>query len=164
MRLADGVELVVEALDRAAVRQEGQRLDRVDLRQLLGQLERQARRRIADEPAPDRLALDPLHGERLAAADLAEVHDGPRRADAGGDGRLEHVELLLERERVAMDHADARAPHEQRPPVREVDGPRLLRRAAGKLSQRDDLGAESPGHLLLHADWPPSTTSVCPVT
>src|SRR5437764_9780011 len=164
MRLADGVELVVEALDRAAVRQEGQRLDRVDLRQLLGQLERQARRRIADEPAPDRLALDPLHGERLAAADLAEVHDGPRRADAGGDGRLEHVELLLERERVAMDHADARAPHEQRPPVREVDGPRLLRRAACELTEREDLRAEALGELVLQADWPPSTTSVWPVT
>ena len=164
MRLADRVELVVEARDRVAARQELERLDRVDLRQLFGHLERQARRRIAHEPATDRLALDELHRERLVPVDVAQVRDRPRRANARGDRRLEHVELLLERQRVAVDHAHACSTHEQLATVRELDGPGLLRRAAGELAQLDDLRAEALGELVLHADWPPSTTSVWPVT
>ena len=58
------------------------------------------RRRVADDAAADRLALDALHRERLAPAELAEVRDGPRHADAGRVRGLEHVELVLERERV----------------------------------------------------------------
>ena len=126
MRLADGVELVVEALDRAAARQEARRFDRVDLRQLLGHLEGQPRRRIPDEPAADRLALDAFHCEGFAAADLAEVRNGPRRADTRCDRSVEHLELLLECERVPMDHAHSGAPHEQLAPVGQIDGPRLL--------------------------------------
>ena len=56
---------------------------------------------------------DALHRERLVPVDVAEVLDGARRGDACGDRGLEHLELLLERQRVAVDHADARAAHEQ---------------------------------------------------
>src|SRR5215211_3007292 len=164
MRLSHRVELVVEALDRAAARQKARRLDRVDLRQLVRQLECQARRRVPHEPASDRLALDALHRERLVTADFAQVEDRPRRANARGDGRLEHVELLLERQRVSMDDSHARATDEQFAPVGKIDGPRLLRRSAGELPERDDVRAEAPGELVLQADWPPSTTSVWPVT
>ena len=164
MRLADGVELVVEARDRVAAREKLQRLDRVDLRQLVRHLQRQRLRRIAHEPASDRLAFDELHRERLPPVDVTEVRDRPRRAHACGDGGLEHAELLLERQRVAMDHPHSGSAHEQLAAVRELDRPRFLRRAAGELAQRDDVRAESLAQLLVHADWPPSTTSVWPVT
>jgi hypothetical protein len=164
MRLADGDQLVVEARDRIASREELERLDRVDLRQLVRHLQRQSLRRVAHESAPDRLAFDAHHRDCLPPVDIAQVRDRTRRADARCDGGFEHLELLLERQGVAMDHPHAGAAHEQFAPVGEIDGPRLLRCAAGDLAQLDDVRAEALRQLISHADWPPSTTSVWPVT
>src|ERR687898_106473 len=72
MRLADRVELVVEARDRVAARQEVERLDRVDARELLRELHRQPGRRVADDAAADRLAAHALHRKRLVAVDVTE--------------------------------------------------------------------------------------------
>ena len=101
MRLADRVELVVEARDLVARLEEGQplRRDRVDLRELLRELEVESRRRVLDDPAADRLALDPLHHERLAALDLAEVRDRLGHLHARLVRGAQHLELVLERQR-----------------------------------------------------------------
>ena len=100
MRLADRVELVVEARDLVARLEERQarRWDRVDLRELLRELEVESRRWLLDDPPADRLALDPLHHERLAAFDLAEIRDRLGHLHARLVRRLQHLELVLERQ------------------------------------------------------------------
>ena len=82
--------------------------------------------RPAHDAAADRLSRHALHRERLMPVDVAEILDGTRRGDAGGDAALEHTELLLERERVAVDHADGSATDEERRAVGEIDGPASL--------------------------------------
>ena len=83
---------------------------------------------------------------------------------------------MLEGERVGVDDAAGGTADEQRQLAAggaDVDRPRLLRRAAREQARRPDLHtAEQRGQTLAqlagplghHADWPPSTTSVCPVT
>ena len=183
MGLIDGVELDLEPLEHVARPEERNGLgrERVHLRELVGELTRQrlarcGELRVANDPASDRLALDPLDHERLAAAHVVEVCVRPRHAHAGLVRSLEHAELVLEGERVGVDHTARGPPHEQRQlPVggAHVDRPRLLRRSAGEQPQRPDLVcAEQRGQafaqlvapLAHHADWPPSTTSVWPVT
>ena len=133
VRLAHRVELLVEARHLVARLEERQprRRDRVDLRQLLGQLDVEARRRALDDPAADRLAVDPLHHERLAAFDLAQVGDRLGHLDARLVRGAKHLELVLERERRLVDDAAGGAADQQLASVR-VDRPGLLRRAAGE--------------------------------
>ena len=114
--------------------------------------------------------------DRPSASELVEVGIRPRHPDARLVRRLEDAVLVLERERVGVDHAAGRAAHEQRQPTLggpHVDRPRLLRSSACQQPRRPDLdGAEQRGQALAqlvapfghHADWPPSTTSVWPVT
>ena len=120
MRLADRVELVLEALEHVAGAKERQlgRRDRVHLRELFGELERQrfaalGELRPGDDPPADRLAADALGCERLASAELAEVAVGARHAHARSVGGLEHAVFVLERERVRMDDAPGGTADEQ---------------------------------------------------
>ena len=96
--------------------------------------------------------------------DVPEVRDRARRANAGGDRGLEHLKLLLERQRVAVDHPHACSTHKQLATIAELDRPGFLRGPAGELAQLDDVSAEALRQFVFHADWPPSTTSVWPVT
>ena len=148
MRLAHRVELRLEAHEHVAAAEEGEpvRRDRVDLRELLRELELEARWRRPDDPAADRLALHALHGERLAAAEEAEVGDRSRHLHPGLGCRAEHLELLLERQRLPVDDAAPRAPHEQPLPAR-VHRPRLLRGAAVEQAHRLDRQSEPLGEL-----------------
>ena len=154
MRLVDLVELVHEPLDRRRL-EEREPLGRqgVDLRQLLRHLQRQRLRHgLADDAAPDRLALQPLHHERLAPVDVLDVRDGPRHLDAGLVRRLQDLELVPQRERVPVDHAAARAPDEQ-PLAAGVDCPRLLRRPARqqhRLGDRAEDRLECLAHVCDH--------------
>ena len=75
----------------------------MDLRELLRELEVESRRGLLDDPPADRLALDPLHHERLAAFDLAEVSDRLRHFHSRLVRRLQHLELVLERQRSLVD-------------------------------------------------------------
>ena len=64
----------------------------------------------------------------------------------------EHLELVPQRERVPVDHAAARAPHEQ-PLAAGVDRPRLLRRAARqqhRLGDRAEHRLECLAHVCDH--------------
>ena len=132
MGLAGVVELLDETIHRRLL-EERQAFgrDRVDLRELLRELERQARRHgiHPHDAPPDRLAVDPLHDERLAAVEVGDVADRPRHLHARLVRGLDHGELVGERERVPVDDAAARAPHEELLAA-GVDRPRLLRRAA----------------------------------
>src|SRR5512132_701131 len=112
--IADGVELMLEALDDVSRAKERKPLcgDRVDLRQLVGELGAEAFGRVADDAPADGLALHELHRERLAAAELAQVSDGPGHLDAGLERGLEHLELVLQREGSLVDHPPAGAAHE----------------------------------------------------
>jgi len=73
MRLPNRVELGLEARQDVAAGQERESLgrDRVDLRELLRQLHLEARGRVPDDPAADRLSFHAFHRKRLAAAELA---------------------------------------------------------------------------------------------
>src|SRR5215211_3566257 len=169
MRLADRVQLVLEALEDVAGPEERQPLRRngMDLRGLLRELRLEPRRWIADDSPADGLAVDELHRERLAAAELREVRDGPRHLDARLERRLEDVKLVRQRKRVLVDHPAACAPDEQ-PLALGLHRPRLLRRAAGEQAHRRDAPAQLRRELVsprrYQADWPPSTTRVCAVT
>ena len=144
MRLADLVELLDHPLElRLRQERDARRRDRVDLRELLRHLHRQrsacARELVLlHDPPPDRLALEPLHHERLAPGEIGDVAVRARRLHARLVRRLEHRELVLERERVPVDHAAGRAAHEQ-PLAARVDRPRLLRGAAGEQHGLGDL-------------------------
>src|SRR5215216_3925 len=164
MRLADRVQLVLEAFEDVARPEEGQplRRDRVDLRDLLRELRLEPRRWIADDSPADCLAFDELHRERVPAAELAEVSERPRHLHARLERRLKHVKLVLQRERVLVDHTAAGTPDEQ-PLALGVHRPRLLRGAAGEQMHRVDAAAELRRELVrpgggAQADWPPSPT------
>ena len=90
----------------------------MDPRQLLGHLQPEPGWRALHDAPPDRLARDARHRERLATVDLPEVGDRLRHADTGLARGDEHLELVAQRQRVQVDHAAERAPHEQLPPVR----------------------------------------------
>ena len=127
----------------------------MDLRELLRELQRQrgSRRRelrLLHDPPPDRLAVEPLHDERLAPGEVGDVAVRPRHLHPRLVRGPEHLELVLERERVPVDHADGGAADEQPLPAR-VDRPRLLRGAAGEQDGlRDlDLAAEHLGERSL---------------
>jgi hypothetical protein len=189
VRLPDGVELVLELLQHVPVAEErdGLGIDRVHVRQLVGELQRQrlargGELRPADDPPADRLAVDTRRRKGLTAAELAQVADRARHVHARGVGGLEHAQLVLERKRVGVDDAPGGPPHEQlERPLRpaHVDCPGLLRGAARQqlraleLDRAAEQAGERVAELLrpgrargfaAHADWPPSTTSVCPVT
>ncbi len=51
------------------------------------------------------------------------------------------LKLLLERQRVAMDHPHAGSAHKQLAAIAELDRPGFLRGAAGELAQVDDVSA-----------------------
>ena len=121
----------------------------MDLRQLLRQLDVEPRRRALDDPAADRLAVDPLHHERLAAFDVAEVGDRLRDLHPGLVRRPQHLELVLEGQRRLVDDAAGGAADQQLAPVR-VDRPRLLRRAAGEQHGTLDRGIEGGRERLSH--------------
>src|SRR5262245_7952176 len=171
VRLADRVELIAEALEHVAWAEERHPLgrDRVNLRELLGELEIELRRRLPHDPPPDRLTLDQLHRERLVAAELAQVCDRVRDLDARALRRLQHLELLLERQRCRVNYAHGGASHEQGALVR-LDRPGFLRRTAREEAHRRHPATERvlqfarPGGGAAQADWPPSTTRVWPVT
>ena len=151
MRLADRVELVVEARHLVAGLEERQplRWDRVDLRELLRQLEVESRRRLLDDPAADRLALDPLHHECLTPFDLAEVGNRLGHLDAGLVRGAQHLELVLEGQRPLVDDS-ARGTPDQKLAALRVDGPGLLRRAAGEQHGPLDRSIERSREGVLH--------------
>jgi hypothetical protein len=96
---------------------------------------------LADDAAADRLALQPLHHERLAPCEVRDVLERLRHLHAGAVRSLEDRELVRERERVPVDHAARCPPDEERLAV-GVDGPRFLRRAACEQDRLGDLAAE----------------------
>src|SRR5512132_3021172 len=114
MWLIDRVELVLKALEDVTGREKRQPLgrDRMDLGELLSEIDIEARRWITHDAPADGLALHELHRERLAAAELAQVGDGPGHLDAGLERGLEHLELVLQREGSLVDHPPAGAAHE----------------------------------------------------
>src|SRR6266511_1264477 len=149
MWLADRVELVVEPLDHVAARQEVERWNRVDLGELLRHLLRQLRPRLAGNAAADRLPLDSFHRKGVASLDVTKVENWTRHPHACLVRGFEHAELLLECERVPMDHARESPPHEQLPPVGEVDRPCLLRGTTGdqlRLGDVSELLAQDVDH------------------
>ncbi len=160
MGLVDGVELRVEALPQAAVGEEGEPLgrDRVNLRQLVRHLEPEAGRRRLDDAPADRLAVNALHRERLAAVDLAEVGDRLGCAHAGLARGDDHLVLVAQGERVEMDHPSAGPAYEQLATVGEVDRPGLLGRTSRELHRVLDAGAE---RLLERVPHPTSSASSC---
>src|SRR3954468_6652576 len=150
VRLPHPAELVDQALD-GRLLEERQPLRRqgMDLRELVRHLHRQLLgHRPADDAAPDLLALQPLHDERLAPLQVRDVRDRPRHSHARLVRGLQHLELVPQRERVPVDHAAPRTAHEQLLPAR-VDGPRLLRRAAGQQQRLGD-GAEHRFERVAH--------------
>src|SRR2546430_3165877 len=191
VRVLEAIDLLREPADYVACSdagQEGHALgrDRVNLRKLLGHLRRQHGARTGQlrplhDPSPDRLARHALAYERGPADDLPEVATRLRDAHASRGRDLQQAVLVLERERLLMDHASPRAPHQElaRPLRRtEVEGPSFLRRSAreqGKLLDRD-VRAEDRDEALAQLDrngrgavrrhnavCPPSTARICPV-
>jgi hypothetical protein len=151
----------------------------VDLRELVGELERQRLPRGGElrplhDPAADGLSLYPLQREGLAPPELAEVPVRPRHRHAGLVRRLDHAVLVLERQRLGVMTPPARrAEQRRRRACMHIHCPGLFRGTAGQepgwvdLDRPEQLGEPLPQLLLPschHADWPPSTTSVCPVT
>src|SRR5437867_5107287 len=195
VRLLDAVELALEPREqvaRSAGLKKGHAVGRdgMDLRELLGHLRRQhgARtgefRPLRDAP-PDRLARHALADERGPARDLPEVAVRLRDAHAGRERDLEQTVLVLERERLLVDDAAARAPDQELAhPLRraQVQRPCLLRRSAreeGESLDRDVLAEERDEALAQldldgqrrprrprdahNAVCPPSTARICPV-
>ena len=157
MWLAHAVQLAVEALDRIVVRERRQPFTRdgVDERELLGHLHRKRTACVLElrplhDPAPDRLPADPFHDEGLSAGDLTEVGDRLRSQDARLAGRVQHLELVAERESPSVDHASPCPPHEQLPPVLRVDRPSFLRSPSGEQDGPLDLRPERLLERLFH--------------
>src|SRR5437870_2285407 len=151
MWFPDRVELVLEPREEVARGEERHAFvrNRVNLGELRRELEREARRWVSDDAAPDRLALDQLHREGLAAAELAEVRDRPRHLDTAAGSGLEHQELVLEREGLLVDDAAARAADEQTLIV-HVHGPGLLRGTA----RHEAHVVDGPAEPLLELSGP----------
>src|SRR5438046_7834863 len=139
VRVLEAVDLLRQPADDVAcsdAAQEGHALgrDRVDLRKLLGHLRRQRGARTGQlrplhDPPPDRLARHALAYERGPADDLPEVATRLRNAHAARGRDLQQAVLVLERERLLMDHAAAGAPHQELARTlrrAEVEGPSLL--------------------------------------
>ena len=154
VRLIDVVEFVHEPVDRRLLEErEPLRRQGVDLRQLLRHLCRQP---LGDGPpddaASDRLSLQPLHHERLAAVEVFDVGDRPRHGHPCLVRGLQHLELVPQREGVPVDHTAARSAHEQ-PLSAGVDRPCLLRRTAGqqhRLGDRAEHSFERLAHVCDH--------------
>jgi len=195
VRVAEAVDLVREPREDvtcSASAEKGHALgrDRVDLRELLGHLRRQHAARISEvrplhDPPPDRLARHALADERGPARDLPKVAVRLRDAHAGRERDLEQTVLVLERERLLVDDAAARAPDQELAhPLRraQVQRPCLLRRSAreeGESLDRDVLAEERDEALAQldldgqrrprrprdahNAVCPPSTARICPV-
>ena len=161
MRLADRVELLVEACHRVATLEEGKPC-RSGIAwifaELLGELELEPRMRAPDDAAADRLAVDALHHERLAAFHLAEVGDRLRHLDAGFVGGAQHLELVLERQRPLVDDAAGGAADQELAALR-VDRPRLLRRPAGEQDGALDRSVERGRERLFHSTSSAITSS-----
>ena len=153
MRLCHGVEVGVQGLPEVARGEEGEPFGRdgVNPGELVRELEREAGRRVADDPAADRLALDALHRERFPAVDLAEVGERLGNTDACLAGCDEHLELVSQRKGVAVDDTAAGPADEQSAPVGSVDCPGLLRGAAGKLDRPLDAGGQRLLQRFLHS-------------
>ena len=89
----------------------------MDLRELLRELHGQplARRGelvLLHDPAPDRVALEPRHRERLAAGEIRQIPVRPRSLHACLVRRLDHGVLLRERQRVVVHHGRRRTTHD----------------------------------------------------
>src|SRR5207247_2104893 len=119
VRLPDLIEFLDHPLElRIVQKRHALDGDRVDLRELLGHLDGQRLARggelfLLHDPAPDRVALQALHHERLAAGEIGDVPVRLRHLDSRRVRRLEHRELVGQRERVTVDPASGRAADER---------------------------------------------------